>query len=158
MRLRAVAALACCLLVSTAGCAKSPSSESVAQGGLRATTATDGLEFSVEVSSTQVPSSQGLSVRLVLTNTGTAVVHWEDLKMGWTASINDTADNADEVSVGIGGTYAEKRHPETLAPGETTTTVATLRDPSPGVYRIRGAYLGTGPSGKTSELVVRVRR
>lgn len=104
MRLRAVAALACCLLVSTAGCAKSPSSESVAQGGLRATTATDGLEFSVEVSSTQVPSSQGLSVRLVLTNTGTAVVHWEDLKMGWTASINDTADNADEVSVGIGGT------------------------------------------------------
>jgi hypothetical protein len=156
MRIMAFTALACCLLVSAAGCATSPSSASVTHGGRRAALIKDGLEFSAEVTSTTVTAAQGLSVRLTLRNTGAAAVRWDNLKLGWYASVTESGDLGG-ASVGIGGTYAEKRHPETLAPGETTTTLAVMSQVSPGLYRVRGAYLGSGPSGKTPEIVVRVR-
>ena len=157
MRIMALAALTCCLLVAAAGCATSPSTESLTRNGRRAALRTDGLEFSAEVTSTEVTSPQGLSVRLVLRNTGAAAVHWDNLKLGWYASVTGGDAGIGGAGVGIGGTYAEKRHPETLAPGEATTTVASLPDPPPGLYRIRGAYLGSGPWVKAPEIVVRVR-
>ena len=127
-------------------------------GGRRATLVQGQLRFSAEVTSTSVPTRQGISVKLTLTNTGTTPVAWDDLRLGWEAATPDVGRLFMNLGQSHGGPSLP--HPLTLAPGASTSRVVGMGPMNPiGDYHVVGGFDGVGgPSGRTAEILVRLTK
>ena len=136
---------------------------STAGGGVRAVQSRGGeLQLSAEVSTTTVLASRGIAVRVTLKNTSSAPFRWDAMTLGWYASVSGRADHVSRASVGVsdsGDWTMPKGGPLTLAPGESTTTVASSGPIEPGTYRVRAAYAGlngTYNSDSAPDITIRV--
>jgi len=121
-------------------------------GGVRATRVEDGLEFSIEVTTTQFTLRQGISTTMTLTNVSDHTITWDGIYMGW--DVPDSATGKG-YQVGLGQGYGSGPPSLCLEAGETTSSTLWERTGVPTSITIVATYSGFGgPSGQAPPIHV----
>jgi hypothetical protein len=134
--------------------ASADTSQTLPGGGQRATTTTNGVELSAEVTTDVAAASKGIPVRLVLKNLRSTPAHWDHLRAAYVVRVLP----GNRVYGGEERGWAHGVSSLTLASGESTTTSTYVTGVPPGLYGVRGGIVDV--SGKipiqTPDVTVRV--
>lgn len=135
--------------------ASAGTTETLPGGGQRATTTTNGVELSAEVTTDVAAASTGIPLRLVLKNLRTTPVHWDNVRAAANVRLlpGGRFYQGEERGWALHGASSL-----TLASGESTSTSWHVKGVPPGLCWVRGGVEGV--SGKdliqTPDITVRV--